>query len=59
MASMLDAQRRLSIAVELSRTGLELQRQSLRRRWPDANEDRIDRLFEAWLLDRPLDYEPG
>ena len=34
---------------------MALQRQNIRRRHPDASEAEIDRRFEEWLCDRPLD----
>jgi Rv0078B-related antitoxin len=39
--------------LDLFETGLELMRQNLRRRHPDANGDAIERLLQEWLLDRP------
>ena len=49
---------RFQIALELQRTGFELQRQNLRRRFPDESEADIERRFREWLLDRPPDYSP-
>lgn len=49
---------RLRVAFEMHDTGMQLQRQNLRRRNPDASEAEIDRLFEQWLDDRPPDC-PG
>lgn len=46
---------RFRAALELMETGMALQRQNIRRRHPDASEAEIDRLFDEWLLERPLD----
>lgn len=39
--------------LELFQTGVDLMRQNLRRRHPDADEADIERLLREWLLDRP------
>lgn len=39
--------------LELFQTGVDLMRQNLRRRHPDADDADIDRLLREWLLDRP------
>jgi hypothetical protein len=44
---------RLRIALALSEDGFNLKRQQLRRRFPDADEMELDRLFRAWLQERP------
>lgn len=46
---------RFRATLELMETGMALQRQNIRRRHPDASEAEIDRLFDEWLLERPLD----
>jgi hypothetical protein len=43
----------LQAALDLFETGLQLMRQNLRRRHPDADDDVIDRLVDEWLLERP------
>jgi hypothetical protein len=49
---------RLALALAMQAEGLELMRENLRRRYPDATKREIDELFDAWLMDRPLDA-PG
>ncbi len=44
---------RLRIALDLHDTGVEMMRQNLRRRYPDADEQEIERLLLAWLHERP------
>ena len=39
--------------LDLFETGVELMRQNLRRRHPDAGEAEIERLLDEWLLHRP------
>lgn len=39
--------------LELFETGLDLMRQNLRRRHPEADHEAIERLLHEWLLDRP------
>ena len=39
--------------LELFDTGVDLMRQNLRRRYPEAGDDEIERLLHEWLLDRP------
>jgi hypothetical protein len=39
--------------LDLFDTGLDLMRQNLRRRHPDAGDEEIGRLLREWLLDRP------
>ncbi len=46
---------RFRITAELAATGIALQRQNLRRRHPELPEADIDRMLDAWLVDRPLD----
>jgi hypothetical protein len=43
----------LRTTLDLFETGLELMRQNLRRRHPNATPDEIDRLLDNWLRDRP------
>jgi hypothetical protein len=39
--------------LDLFQTGLDLMRQNLRRRYPDAADDDIERLLHEWLRERP------
>lgn len=52
------AAERLRVALDLADTGFELMRQNLRRRNPGASSEEIERLFVAWIADRPADC-PG
>lgn len=44
---------RLRIALDLHDAGVEMMRQNLRRRHPDADEQEIERLLVVWLHERP------
>jgi hypothetical protein len=51
---------KLRVSLALSEDGFALKRQQLRRRFPEADEAEIDRLFRAWLQDRPgAEYGDG
>jgi Rv0078B-related antitoxin len=39
--------------LDLFQTGVDLMRQNLRRRHPDATEHDIEQLLRQWLLERP------
>ena len=39
--------------LDLFQTGVDLMRQNLRRRYPNANDQDIERLLHEWLLERP------
>lgn len=39
--------------LDLFHTGIDVMRQSLRRRHPEATEQEIARRLRAWLLERP------
>ena len=39
--------------LDLVQTGIDLVRQNLRRRHPEATEHEIERRLHAWLLERP------
>jgi hypothetical protein len=43
----------LYAAVDLWATGVALQRQTIRRRYPDASDEEIDTLLNHWLQERP------
>ena len=42
----------LRTALELFEVALELQRQNLRREFPDAPDEEIERHLAAWMLER-------
>ena len=44
---------RLYTAADLWATGVALQRQSIRRRHPDASEAQVEHLLGRWLQERP------
>ena len=44
---------RLRLALDLFRTGEELQRQRLRRKHPVASEADIERRMDEWMMRRP------
>ena len=44
---------KMRIAIDLFETAVDLQRQNLRRRHPDATEREIEERLGAWLQDRP------
>lgn len=39
--------------LDLFGTGLALMRQNLRRRHPEASDDEVERLLDAWIVERP------
>jgi hypothetical protein len=39
--------------LDLFQTGVDLMRQNLRRRHPDAGDEEIERRLREWLRDRP------
>lgn len=45
--------RRLRLAFDLFEAGVAMHRQTLRRRYPDADDAEIDRRLDAWLIERP------
>lgn len=46
-------QRRMQTVCDLFEAALALQRQNLRRRHPEASEERISELVQEWLFHRP------
>jgi hypothetical protein len=38
---------------DLFQTGIDLMRQNLRRRYPEAQPEEIERKLDAWMLERP------
>jgi len=44
---------KLRSSLAMSEDGFNMKRQQLRRRNPEADEAEIDRLFRAWLQERP------
>lgn len=49
---------RFRITVDLAETGVDLMRENLKRRHPEADDDEIESLLRAWRQDRPPDA-PG
>ena len=50
----------LRVSLALSEDGFAMKRQQFRRRFPEADEVEIDRMFRAWLQDRPgAEYGDG
>jgi hypothetical protein len=39
--------------LDLFQTGLDMMRQNLRRRYPTADDEEIERRLQEWLLERP------
>jgi hypothetical protein len=39
--------------LDLFQTGVDVMRQNLRRRHPEATEQEIERRLQAWLIERP------
>lgn len=50
---MSDVAERLEAALDLHRAGVDLMRQNLRRRHPDASEAEIESRLRGWLHTRP------
>lgn len=44
---------RLRLALDLYETGEELMRQQIRRRYPDADPETVERMLTEWLRTRP------
>lgn len=56
MAEMADDETvsdRLALTLELFEFGVEMMAANLRRRYPGATPDEIDRHLDAWLAERP------
>lgn len=56
MAVMVDdetASERLALALDLFEFGFEMMAANLRRRYPDATPQEIERRLDAWLTERP------
>ncbi len=47
------ASQRFAMALELFEAGEAIMRQNLRRKFPEADEDSIERRLTEWLLSRP------
>jgi hypothetical protein len=41
------------VTLDLFQTGVDLMRQNLRRRHPDAGDDEVERLLRQWMHERP------
>lgn len=50
---------RLRIALELHTFGVEMQRQNLRRRHPDEDDEQIRRRLNAWLREPREELDPA
>lgn len=50
--------RRLRVTLALQKAGIDMMRQTLRRRHPEASDGDIDDLLRRWLTERPND-SPG
>ena len=50
---MVDLAERLRTTLELCDAGIAMQRQTLRRRFPDKTEREIAQLLNQWLSERP------
>lgn len=46
-------EQRLRIAIDLAQTGIEMQREKIRRKNPGATDDEIEALLGNWLRTRP------
>jgi hypothetical protein len=53
MASMPNATRTFRLTLDLFDAGVQLMRQNLRRTFPEANEQEIERKLVTWLRERP------
>ena len=53
MADDETAAERLAQTMELYEFGVDMMAAALRRRYPDATADEIDRRVDAWLSERP------
>jgi Rv0078B-related antitoxin len=49
---------KLQLTLELHDAGVDMMRQNLRRRYPEATPEDIEAKLGAWLRDRPMDA-PG
>ena len=49
---------RLRITFQLFDDGMDMMKQTLRRRHPAATDQELDKLFHSWLRERPMDA-PG
>jgi hypothetical protein len=53
MASATSISDSFRMTLDLFQTGIDLMRQNLRRRDPDATDEQIERRLAEWLQDRP------
>ena len=53
MTKLTTAAQRLQLAFDLFDAGVDMYRQTLRRRFPDADEQEIQRRLGEWLHERP------
>jgi Rv0078B-related antitoxin len=60
MSKSLTPGQRLSIALDLHDFGVKMMRQNLRRRYPDATNEEIEKKLLEWLHTRPgAEYGDG
>ena len=50
---VVDAAHKLRLAFDLFDAGLDMMRQTLRRRYPDESDAEIERRVDRWLHERP------
>lgn len=50
-----DPAAKLRLAFDLFQAGEDLMRMNLKRRFPEASDDEIERKLVAWLMYRPID----
>ena len=54
------AESRLRMALDLQQAGFDMKRQALRRKFPEASADEIQRMFREWLWSHPfLGFDVG
>jgi hypothetical protein len=51
--AVVDAAKKLRLALDLFDAGVDMMRQTLRRRFPEASDAEIERRIDAWLHERP------
>lgn len=47
------AAERLRVALDLFEAGVDIMRQTLRRRHPDASDEKVEMMLRNWISDRP------
>jgi len=46
-------------AIDLMESGIQLMRQNVVRRWPNASPGQVDAELERWLFEQPVDFDGG